>query len=973
MFIKARLAASISAALLLTACGADSDNNQAPTFAEPTYSYTTNEDTSVAGQVTATDADNDTLSYMPASNPEFGSIALNADGSFVYTPNAEFSGQDQFTISASDGTDSVDVTVSISVNEVNDAPMINTVTVANTLSGVEGTVEASDAEGDTLTFAVQTQPTSGTEVVVNAANGEFSYVGNGAGQSFTLAVSDGALTTTQSIDLTPNYVTNEDKLVSYYASDLSNLKRAEDIIVSNHDGDTQLISDATTASDAYQYLAEGYAKNGFFEEATSYIENNINQLQYQAAAYSAISDEADEQGNISKGNELRALATDTYKTYLELSELENVAQDMGGFYKGMINGYNDVGAISEANILLTELAVHAAALGAANQEKSTAQNYIIGAFQAVAEEASLKYYQDQTAENLTLAVDLVDRFADIAQTAGYRVHSSAGNYEQSKSLYGSYASSLYARLFLISQDADVLAKGKAHLALLLSYYGDVDYDSSHNLTAKDYAVTTLDRASTYLKAMSGSFAAFYPELITVGEDGKQTGNQAIDFLLMDTSTVRDAYKFAAPYKAIAEVKAGSATIEAGLAHVKLYYETNESNSDNLRKALTEDLFLSTFNAIYSNPIHYVNYALGSDAAMTWLDATADMMESDYYLDDNASDVDDLIESDGCTRIAQLKGQFSADLSQAQAQMARCQTLADSYFGSTDVSTSAKVADAHRYMAQAWSQFGDTTQAINSVDVAQAAAVTLEELDDYLLKNMHIANGLASEGLFSEARESFDASMARIDETLVTIQASMDAMVEPLLSDAEIKDLEYVLDGLYLATEPDLDNGYMSLHKYLDALRANPSVAGYADAMADATSQINSALDKVAALSVYTADSIRTGKLYKNSNYYTSDHGLILQYAFVRSYDAALALIEDGSFLSSDYDALFAKVSQAAAQQDDFSESVVATVDTDLDGQANFFLPAVSEQAISESGLILDGDDDNDNIDNEADIAPLYAQ
>ena len=51
-------------------------------------------------------------------------MTLNADGSFTYTPNANFNGTDSFTYTASDGTaDSNVATVTITVDAVNDAPV----------------------------------------------------------------------------------------------------------------------------------------------------------------------------------------------------------------------------------------------------------------------------------------------------------------------------------------------------------------------------------------------------------------------------------------------------------------------------------------------------------------------------------------------------------------------------------------------------------------------------------------------------------------------------------------------------------------------------------------------------------------------------------------------------------------------------------------------------------------------------------
>ena len=51
-----------------------------------------------------TDADGDPLTATLVSGPANGTLTLNADGSFVYTPNANFNGTDTFTYSVSDGT-----------------------------------------------------------------------------------------------------------------------------------------------------------------------------------------------------------------------------------------------------------------------------------------------------------------------------------------------------------------------------------------------------------------------------------------------------------------------------------------------------------------------------------------------------------------------------------------------------------------------------------------------------------------------------------------------------------------------------------------------------------------------------------------------------------------------------------------------------------------------------------------------------
>ncbi len=63
------------------------------------------------------DANGDTLTAALVTDVNHGSLSLNSDGSFTYTPDAGFSGSDSFVYRADDGTDqSSDVTVTISVN-----------------------------------------------------------------------------------------------------------------------------------------------------------------------------------------------------------------------------------------------------------------------------------------------------------------------------------------------------------------------------------------------------------------------------------------------------------------------------------------------------------------------------------------------------------------------------------------------------------------------------------------------------------------------------------------------------------------------------------------------------------------------------------------------------------------------------------------------------------------------------------------
>lgn len=154
-----------------------------------------------------TDPENNPLTASVVSNVTNGTLSLNGDGSFTYTPNAGFSGTDSFTYVANDGTgNSAPATVSIRVNAPPTAlsdtytAVIGGTLNVDPLSGV--LVNDTDVDNSNLTAAVVTNPTQGT-LSLNS-NGSFSYVPN-AGASgtdtFTYRASDGAANSTATVTL----------------------------------------------------------------------------------------------------------------------------------------------------------------------------------------------------------------------------------------------------------------------------------------------------------------------------------------------------------------------------------------------------------------------------------------------------------------------------------------------------------------------------------------------------------------------------------------------------------------------------------------------------------------------------------------------------------------------------------------------------------------------------------------------------
>ncbi|MBI9019264.1 MAG: tandem-95 repeat protein [Phycisphaerae bacterium] len=73
-----------------------------------------------------TDVENDALTAILVTNPAYGNLTFNPDGSFIYSPQQYWYGTDTFTYKANDGNaDSNLATVTITVSPVNNAPIAN--------------------------------------------------------------------------------------------------------------------------------------------------------------------------------------------------------------------------------------------------------------------------------------------------------------------------------------------------------------------------------------------------------------------------------------------------------------------------------------------------------------------------------------------------------------------------------------------------------------------------------------------------------------------------------------------------------------------------------------------------------------------------------------------------------------------------------------------------------------------------------
>ena len=146
--------------------------NRAPVANDDTYN--TSENTSLtiyAPGVLENDVDleGESLSVELVSEPKYGSLNLNPDGSFFYQPNMGFHGLDYFAYAATDGLLlSNAATVFINVNTDKDPPVAfddNYITIKNTTLAVDipGVLKNDyDPSGGILSTRLESEPLHGS-------------------------------------------------------------------------------------------------------------------------------------------------------------------------------------------------------------------------------------------------------------------------------------------------------------------------------------------------------------------------------------------------------------------------------------------------------------------------------------------------------------------------------------------------------------------------------------------------------------------------------------------------------------------------------------------------------------------------------------------------------------------------------------------------------------------------------------------
>ncbi|SNZ20526.1 calcium-binding protein [Cohaesibacter gelatinilyticus] len=221
----------------------------------------TEDQASLDGQLIATDPDGDTLSFSLVSGPSSGSVSINSDGSYSFTPGSDFqhlaAGESQtvtFDYRVDDGNGTSDTaTVTIEVTGSNDAPtavqLSNSSVSENNAGAVIGTLTTSDVDlSDSHSYSVDDNrfeiiEQNGDQVLKVKDGVAFDYEVDGDSITLNITVDDG-----QGGVLTQSFNVAIDDINEAVTANDSSETTSENTILSDQATATDLDGDSLTYS-----------------------------------------------------------------------------------------------------------------------------------------------------------------------------------------------------------------------------------------------------------------------------------------------------------------------------------------------------------------------------------------------------------------------------------------------------------------------------------------------------------------------------------------------------------------------------------------------------------------------------------------------------------------------------------------------------------------------------------------------------
>ena len=254
--------------------------NDAPVFTNVSDA-SMDEDSSQEITLSATDEDGDVLIFSAASSE--ADVVTSVSGTLLtLTLSDDWNGTSLITLTVDDGTVEANDTFTLTVNPVNDIPIVEALSVSTDEDVVLAiTLLGSDVDGDDLTYTIVSDPSHG---VVTGTPPNLSYSPNtdyNGLDAFAFKVNDGTVDSeSATISITVNPVNDAPTIVGVEAQSTDEDTPTGAIVFVVGDSDTDLDQLILTGSSSNSNLVSegGFQYSGSGEERTVIITPNPNQF-----------------------------------------------------------------------------------------------------------------------------------------------------------------------------------------------------------------------------------------------------------------------------------------------------------------------------------------------------------------------------------------------------------------------------------------------------------------------------------------------------------------------------------------------------------------------------------------------------------------------------------------------------------------------------------------------------------------------
>ena len=157
---------------IVAACGGGGSSGPSFSITANSQSFSTDEDAIYIGNLTASTSSASSVTFQKISGPSYGAINLSPDGGFSYNPSSEYSGSDTFQFTATaveNSTVSSPATVSITINNINDSPVVELINRPQASAGISDILMP---ENSTFEFSVNDPDSELSDMTYSAKIGD---------------------------------------------------------------------------------------------------------------------------------------------------------------------------------------------------------------------------------------------------------------------------------------------------------------------------------------------------------------------------------------------------------------------------------------------------------------------------------------------------------------------------------------------------------------------------------------------------------------------------------------------------------------------------------------------------------------------------------------------------------------------------------------------------------------------------------